>query len=81
LKKISTITTGDLTRNVIFILPNEQQTLQVCAQLHDQNKERELKELQEALKTLHRHQGRILTLDQEGQLTRNNIQVTIQPVW
>jgi hypothetical protein len=64
-----------------FILPNEQQALQVCAQLHDQNKERELKGLQEALETLHGHQGQILTLDQEGQLMQNNIRVTIQPVW
>jgi len=64
-----------------FIIPDEQQALQVCAQLHEQNKERELKGLQEAVETIHGHEGRILTLDQEGQLSQNNIPVTIQPVW
>jgi predicted AAA+ superfamily ATPase len=64
-----------------FVLPNEHQALQVCAQLHDQNREREIKGLQEALEMLHGRQGQILTFDQEGQLTRNNITVIIQPVW
>ena len=64
-----------------FIVPSEKQVLQVCYQLRDDNKEREIKGLLEALDLLSAKKGYMLTLDQEDQIVRKNKNIIIQPVW
>ena len=64
-----------------FIVPHEKQVLQVCYQFRDDNRERELKGLSEALELLSAKQGYLLTLDQEDQIVRKNRKIIIQPVW
>jgi len=72
---------GRTSKECDFVIPNEKEAIQVCAHLHHQNMDREIKGLIEALDTLHGTQGRILTFDQEEQLTTDNKTITIQPVW
>ncbi len=64
-----------------FIVPHEKQAIQICYQLRDDNRERELKGLCEALDMLSAKQGFLLTLDQEDQNIRKNKKINIQPVW
>lgn len=64
-----------------FIIPHEKHAIQVCYQLRDDNKERELKGLFEALDMLSVNDGLLLTLDQEDTIIRKNKKITIQPVW
>ena len=55
--------------------------IQVCYELNDDNKEREIKGLQEALENLNLKEGLILTFDQEDELSVVNKKITIMPVW
>jgi len=64
-----------------FIVPNEKQVIQVCYQLRDDNKEREIKGLSEAIDMLSAKQGFLLTLDQEDKIVRKNKNIIIKPVW
>ncbi|MBI2233068.1 MAG: ATP-binding protein [Candidatus Aenigmarchaeota archaeon] len=55
--------------------------IQVCYELNDDNKEREIKGLQEALDVLNLKEGMILTFNQEDELSVANKKVIIMPVW
>ncbi|HLC76663.1 MAG TPA: ATP-binding protein [archaeon] len=55
--------------------------IQVCYELNDDNKEREIKGLQEALENLNLKEGLILTFDQEDELSVVNKKITVMPVW
>jgi predicted AAA+ superfamily ATPase len=64
-----------------FVVPREKQVLQVCYQLRDDNREREIKGLSEAINLLSAKHGFLLTLDQEDNIVRKNKNIIIQPVW
>jgi uncharacterized protein len=64
-----------------FVIPTQKQAIQVCYQLHTNNKERETKGLIKALKQLNTGQGYLLTLDQEEQFTRDGKTIIAKPVW
>ena len=64
-----------------FVIPDGKQVLQVCYELRDDNKERELKGVSEALELLSAKQGYLLTLGQEDQIIRKNRKILVQPVW
>jgi uncharacterized protein len=64
-----------------FIVPAQKYALQVCYQLHTNNREREAKGLIEALKQLNTDQGYLLTLDQEEQIVQDGKTIIVKPVW
>lgn len=64
-----------------FVVPAQRHAIQVCYQLHTNNRERETKGLIEALKLLNTDQGYLLTLDQEEQFVRDGKTIVVKPVW
>jgi hypothetical protein len=65
-----------------FIAKNKSfETFQVCFELNDQNKERELKGLLSAMNFFKLKTGHILTYDQEDELNINNKIIKVLPVW
>ena len=54
---------------------------QVCLELNDDNKDREIKGLQEALEKLNLDRGTILTFNQEDELIVSGKRIKIKPVW
>lgn len=54
---------------------------QVCADLHDKNREREIEGLKEACEHLGRKQGFLLTDDEEDELSMDGITISVLPVW
>jgi len=57
------------------------QAIQVCYSIDEDNKDRELNGLLEALKELKLQQGFILTYNQEEEITINNKKIKIMPLW
>ncbi len=57
------------------------QAIQVCYELNDDNKERELSGLVEALEKFNLEEGLILTYDQEDELNVSGKTIRIKPVW
>jgi hypothetical protein len=57
------------------------ETIQVCYELNNENKERELKGLTEAMKKFNLKQGKILTLNQEEEINIDNLKIKVLPVW
>lgn len=57
------------------------QAIQVCYELNDETKERELKGILEAMKEYKLKKGLILTFDQEEELTIENKKIIVRPVW
>ena len=55
--------------------------IQVCYLLNDENFEREVSGLVEALEKVNLKSGLILTNNQEDKLKKGNINITIKPVW
>ena len=55
--------------------------IQVCFDLNDDNKDREIKGLEEALEKLNLKEGLILTFNQEDELSISNKRIIIKPVW
>lgn len=55
------------------------QAIQVTTHLHEENKEREIRGLQEAMRKHNLQTGTIITLDQEDTLTQDNIHII--PAW
>ena len=55
--------------------------IQVCFELNDDNKEREIKGLQEALENLNLKEGLILTFNQEDELLVANKKIIVMPAW
>ena len=55
--------------------------IQVCYELNADNFERELSGLKEAMNDLGHHNGLILTLNQDDQLSDNNYNIVVKPVW
>ena len=64
-----------------FVLPHGKQAIQVCLELHDTDKDREIKGLLEALTMLHTKQGVIVTLDQEDYITIKDKTLVVKPAW
>jgi predicted AAA+ superfamily ATPase len=57
------------------------EALQVCYELHADNRERELEGLMEALHTFKLKQGIILTHDQTEEITKNGKKILVMPVF
>lgn len=55
--------------------------IQVCHELHDDNKKRELDGILEALREFGLHAGLILTYDQEDEFTIDGKRIVVKPVW
>ena len=55
--------------------------IQVCSELNDDNKDREIRGLEEALEKLNLKEGLILTFNQEDELSVPNKKIIIKPVW
>jgi uncharacterized protein len=55
--------------------------IQVCYNLEEENKERELEGLVEAMKTYNLKEGLILTFDDEDEIFIEKLKITIKPVW
>ena len=64
-----------------FIVPSEKQAIQVCYELNDENKERELKGLLEAMQETKSAKGLVLTLEQEQEFRKENKKITVKPAW
>lgn len=54
---------------------------QVCAELHDKNRGREIEGLKEACEYLSRKQGLLLTDNEDSELKIDGITITVLPVW
>lgn len=54
---------------------------QVCTDIHEKNREREIYGLREACEYLGKKQGFLLTDNEEDELTVDGIMVTVLPVW
>jgi len=55
--------------------------IQVCYELNSDNFEREIGGLKEAMNELEHYNGLILTLKQDEQLSDNNYNIRVKPVW
>ncbi len=55
--------------------------IQVSLTLHEENRERELKGLAEAMDTYGLDQGLLITLDEESETVYNGKQIILQPCW
>lgn len=64
-----------------FIVPAQRHAIQVCYQLHINNREREIKGLIQALNLLNTNQGYLLTLDQEEQIVQDGKTIVVKPAW
>ena len=54
---------------------------QVCLELNEDNEERELKGLLQAMEDLHIDTGTMLTLDQEDEIKQEGKRLEVRPVW
>lgn len=57
------------------------QAIQVCYNLNDENKKRELKGLLEACNTPTLKKGLLLTYDQEDTFEKDGVKIEVRPVW
>ena len=57
------------------------QAIQVCYDLHSDNKKREIDGLLEACQTHNLKQGLLLTYDQEEDFIQDNVKIQVKPVW
>lgn len=57
------------------------QIIQVCTEIHSDNKNREINGLIAALKFFNKTEGLILTLNQDDVLKENDMKITLLPVW
>lgn len=66
---------------VVKVGANITHAFQVCHTLNEENKERELAGLEEAMKTFGLDEGHILTYDQEDFLEKDGKKIRLIPVW
>ena len=57
------------------------EAIQVCYELNEENQDREIKGLSEAMDELDFKKGLILTFNQEDELEFGNKRITVKPVW
>jgi len=57
------------------------QAIQVCLNLNNENKKREISGLMEALKEYKLNEGLILTMDKEDEIIQEGKKIIIKPVW
>ncbi len=57
------------------------EAIQVCLEMHEDNKEREISGLVEALEMFGLKQGLILTYDQEDEIKADGKRIILKPVW
>lgn len=60
---------------------NIKKAIQVCYEINENNKQRELAGLIDACKTYDLKQGLLLTYDQEDEFKKENIKITMKPIW
>jgi hypothetical protein len=64
-----------------FLVPGEKTAIQVCYELNNTNEMREIRGMEEALKSINGGKGIILTMAQEKEITRHGKKIRIIPVW
>lgn len=57
------------------------EAVQVCYNLDDENRKREIEGLVEACKTHKLNKGLLLTYDQEEEFQKDNVKIKVMPVW
>ena len=64
-----------------FVIPSEKLAIQVCFELNEKNKEREINGLINAMKELKTKNGLILTLDQKQEIKHKEGRIIVKPAW
>lgn len=64
-----------------FVIPTEKLAIQVCYELNDKNKEREINGLAGAMQEIGATKGLILTLEQEQKPNDQDENIVVEPVW
>lgn len=72
---------GKTNAETDFVIPTEKEAIQVCYELNEDNKEREIKGLLEAAHEIKATSPIILTLEQEQEIGRQNKKIRIKPAW
>lgn len=72
---------GKTERETDFLIPKDKQAIQVCYEFNENNNEREIRGLLEAMKELKTNSGLILTLDQEQEIKHKEGNITVKPAW
>lgn len=70
---------GKTNAETDFVMPAEKEAIQVCYELNEDNREREVKGLLEAMKEIKATKSIILTLEQE--INHQNKEIIIKPAW
>ena len=72
---------GPTNSEADFVVPAEKAAIQVCHELNEENRGRELKGLYEAMNAVGTRKGLILTADQEGEISQGGRTVAVLPAW
>ncbi len=72
---------GETGAEADFVVPAQKTAIQVCYELTEENKERELKGLLDSMQETSAQTGLILTLEQEREITAKNKKITVKPAW
>jgi hypothetical protein len=64
-----------------FVLPKEKTAMQVCYQLSEDNRDREIKGLLEAAGKTKATKALILTMEQEQEIKRQKKRIVVKPAW
>lgn len=64
-----------------FIIPSKGEAIQVCYELNEGNREREIRGLSAAMKETRAKKAIILTLEQEEEIRQKGITITVRPLW
>jgi uncharacterized protein len=72
---------GKTNNEADFVIPKKNQAIQVCYNLTEKNREREVRGLLEAMEQINAEEGIILTLEQEQEIHEKNKIIIVIPAW
>ena len=72
---------GKTNHEADFVIPNKSQAIQVCYNLTEKNREREIRGLLEAMEQINAKEGIILTLEQEQEIHEKGKTINAIPTW
>jgi predicted AAA+ superfamily ATPase len=64
-----------------FVIPSERQIIQVCYELNEQNRKREIKGLVRARREINAEKFLIITLNQEESIKLDGLTIDVEPIW
>lgn len=64
-----------------FVIPSERQIIQVCYELNEQNRKREIKGLVRARREINAEKFLIITLNQEESIKLDELTIDVEPIW